>query len=222
MRRPDRRCKAVLNRTRARTSGKNSSCKGQSFNRSIRAAPTPYPRAVKPSRVPPNGGPHAQDLCPDDRRDAGWHDLAGSGVRSAELAIWMVATGSGRPGALGGRLGPARALGAPPGELGLPLARAAVAVFTLGPRWRWPVGMERRLGSRWPVGALSRRRLGLPLALAGRHPTATFGNRRSRALLPKICLAAHLSRCTIARPTDRGIFRCALRCDDCRALCCVA
>jgi hypothetical protein len=92
------------------------------------------------------------------------------------MAIWMVATRSGRPVALGRRLGSERPLGAPRPKLGLPFAAPAVAISTLGKRSRRTLGMARRMGSRRHLGAPGSK-LGLPLAIADSwpHPFSKVG-----------------------------------------------
>ena len=77
----------------------------------------------------------------------------------------MVATRSGRPVALGRRLGSRRPLGTPRPKLGLPFASPDVAICTVGKRSGRTLGMARRLGSRRHLGAPGSE-LGLPLAVA--------------------------------------------------------
>ena len=113
----------------------------------------------------PMGRYHARALRPLDCRDAGRCSPGQSGPFCAGVAVWMVATRSGRPVALGRRLGSRRTLDAPRPKLGLPFAPRVVAKCTVGKRPGRTLGMARRLGSRRHLGA-PRSELGLPLAVA--------------------------------------------------------
>ncbi len=112
----------------------------------------------------PTGRYHAQALRRLDCRDAGRCSPGQSGQFCADVAIWVVAAGSGRPVALGRRLGSRRPLGAPWPKLGLSFAPPGVAKCTVGKRRGRTLGMARRLGCRWHLGAPGSE-LGLPLAV---------------------------------------------------------
>ena len=99
--------------------------------------------------------------CRDDRR----RNPGRSGPFCPSVAIWMVATRSRRPMALGWCLGSRRPLGAPRSKLGLSFAPPCVAKRRLGKGSGRSLGMARRLGSGWLLGAPGSE-LGLPLVTA--------------------------------------------------------
>jgi hypothetical protein len=143
----------------------------------------------RPSGCGPTGRYHAQALRPLDCRDAGRRNSGQSGPSCADVAIRMVAARSGRPVALGRRLGSRRPLGAPRPKLGLSFAPPAMAKCTVGKRPGRTLGMARRLGSRRHLGAPGSE-LGLPLAVTDPR----VGHARAYAAERK-----HRSRCGIDR-----------------------